>query len=106
MRRAICFSAKFFLCLIVMAIGCTIVWHYAVTDRLYNCTDSVGFDFVLPGHWVHRPVAVPQIVAHRPMSEPDTIKRGWSIAGLWGLWGLCVVTALAASISIAFVPWI
>src|SRR5438477_6280485 len=106
MRRAICVSAKFFLCLIVMVVGCTVVWQYAVTDRLYNCTDSVGFDFLLPGHWTHQPVVVERVVAGRSMSEPDTIKRGWSIAGLWGLWGLCVATTLVVSISVGFVPWI
>src|SRR6266849_608507 len=105
MRRAICFSAKFFFSLFVMMVGCTVVWEYAVTDKLYNCTDAGVLDFLSPGDWVHRPMAVPQIVAHRPMSEPDTIKRGWSIAGLWGLWCLCVATALIVSVSVAFVPW-
>jgi len=106
MRRAICFSVKFLFSLVVLAVGCTVVWDYAVKDRLYHCTDSVGFDFLAPGHWVHRPVAVQQIVAHGPMSARDTIKRGWCIAGLWVLWGLCVATALVVSISVAFVPWI
>ena len=89
-----------------MMIGCTVVWQYAVTDRLYHCTDSAGIDFLLPGHWVHRPVAVQQVVAATSMSERDTIKRGWSIAGLWGLWGLCVITALIVSIGVTVMPWI
>src|SRR5437899_9556467 len=98
MRRGIRFSAKFFICLIVMTVGFTLVWQYAIADRLYNCTDSGDFDFLFPGHWVHRPVPVDRVVAGRSMSEPDTIKRGWSIAGLWGLWGLCVVTGLVVSV--------
>jgi len=115
MRWAICFSAKFLVCLVVMTVGFTALWGYAVTDRLYHCTDSVGLDFLAPGHWVHRPVAVERIVPYRSMSEPntikngwkpDTIKRGWSIAGLWGLWGLCVVTGLVVTVGVAVVPWI
>ena len=65
----------------------TIIWDAFVTDRLYNCTDAVGLDYLQPGNWVHGQVAfVRDVRAGRSMSEPDTIKEGWSRAGLWALW--------------------
>ena len=62
-------------------------------------TDSGGFDYLSPGDWVHRQGAVVNhVVAGRSMSEPDTIKKGWSVAGLWGLW----ISFFAASLAISF----
>jgi hypothetical protein len=85
-------------------VGCTImsamIWQCFVTDTLYNCTDSLGGpDFVLSSrHWVHHPVSVPQVVGGRSMSEPDTVKEGWSITGLKCLrWAL-----VGASIALSF----
>jgi hypothetical protein len=80
----------------------TMIWGAFVTDRLYNCTDAVGLDYVQPGNWVHGQVAfVRDVRAGRSMTEPDTIKEGWSRAGLWALWLTffgcsVVVSALAA----------
>ena len=104
-------AAKFFIVMTVMAVICSMVWGEFVTDRLYNCTDAIGFDYTHPGDWVHsggtRPVAfVPHVVAGRSMSEPDTIKEGWSVTGLWCLWFSFVVVSLIVSIALARLRWI
>ena len=77
----------------------------AIEDKLYNCTDATFLDFLQPGNWVHHPVPVPQITVGRSMSEPDTIKQGWSIAGLWCLWAVFVGVSILASWVFAIVPW-
>jgi hypothetical protein len=104
------FVAKFVTSLLVMTIVCTIVWQTIVADRLYDCTDGGLFDYLTPGDWVHNfdghsIVTVHQVVHHRDMSEPDTIKEGWSVTGLWFLWSLFVVNSVAVSILLALVPW-
>ena len=84
----------------------SLIWDGLVTDRLYNCTDAVGFDYLQPGNWVHGHVAfVSQVVAGRSMSEPDTIKEGWSVAGLWGLWLAFFVPSLVGSFFVARRTW-
>jgi len=96
---------KFAVSLLVMAIVCTIIWQELVTDRLYNCTDPLWLDFLKPGDWIHGHIAVvQQIVANRPMSEPDTIKEGWSVAGLWHLWDLFTGIAFIISLLFALIP--
>jgi hypothetical protein len=88
---------------LALMLGCTIlcavIWQRFVTDTLYDCTDSLGGpDYLLSSrHWVHDPVAVQHVVGNRSMSEPDTIKVGWSIAGLiclrWALVGASIVVS-------------
>jgi hypothetical protein len=100
-------SAKFLVTLIVMTILCTVVWQQFVTDTLYHCTDALWLDFLRPGHWVHEPVAsVAQVVRRRSMSEPDTIRAGWSMTGLWSLWYSFVGVSVAVSALLARAPWI
>lgn len=107
MCRALEFAAKFVIALVVTTIVCTIVWQGVVNERLYDCTDAAGFDYWQPGNWVHGHVAVVHQVVHgRSMSEPDTIKEGWSVGRLWHLWYSFVVSSFVASILLAFVPWI
>jgi hypothetical protein len=73
---------------------------------LYNCTDAVRFDYLHPGDWVHGQVAaVDHVVAGRSMSEPDTIKKGWSVAGLWGLWISFFGVSLVVSFVLARKTW-
>ena len=71
-----------------MTIVCTVLWEF-VADGLYDCTNDGGPDYLLLGNWIHKPIkVVNRVVHHRSMSEPDTIKEGWNVIGLTGLW-LC-----------------
>jgi len=80
----------------------TAIWGVFITDNLYNCTDAVGFDYLQPGNWVHDNVAfVNQVRAGRSMSEPDTIKEGWSVPALWALWLLFFGSSVVASAFLA-----
>ena len=86
----------------VMTILFSFLWGKLIADRLYNCTDSIGFGYVRPGSWVHGKIAyVPEIITGRSMSEPDTIKEGWSIAGLWVLWFAMVGVSFGVSLLFA-----
>ncbi|MCX6923229.1 MAG: hypothetical protein NT154_08480 [Verrucomicrobia bacterium] len=99
--------AKFVIVLAVMTVIFSMIWGELVTDRLYNCTDAVGFDYLQPGNWVHGQVAfVSHVVVGRSMSEPDTIKEGWSVAGLWGLWLSFFVFSLVVSVLLARKAWV
>ena len=91
--------------LVVMTIACTWGWDRFVSGTLYVCTDSVPFDFLHPGDWVHHPVAVERIVAARSMSEPDTIRSGWSITSLWLLWSSLVGGSVIIILLLARLPW-
>jgi hypothetical protein len=90
--------------LVVMTIACTWGWDRFISGTLYVCTDSVPFDFLHPGHWVHSPVSVERVVAARSMSEPDTIRAGWSIMRLWFLWYSLVCGSVTISVLARF-PW-
>src|SRR3954468_15154178 len=78
-------------------------WGTFVADHIYNCTDSLPgvFDYFRPGDWVHawKPVQFVDVVrSGRSMSEPDVIKKGWSVGALWFLWGGMIgSSALCAS---------
>jgi hypothetical protein len=102
-------GAKFVITLLVMTVACTIAWEVFVNGTLYNCTDPGWLDFLSLGDWVHFDhgvVYVPHIVTDRPMSDPDTLKQGWSVARLWYLWCSFVAVSLFLSVSLARVPWI
>ena len=80
----------------------SVVWGVFITDSVYNCTDAVGFDYLQPGNWVHSSVAfVKQVRAGRSMSEPDTIKEGWSVPALWALWVAFFGSSVVASAFLA-----
>ena len=99
--------AKFVIVLVVMTVIFSMIWGELITDRLYNCTDAVGFDYLQPGNWVHGQVAfVGHVLAGRSMSEPDIIKEGWSAAGLWGLWLSFFILSLVASVLLARKAWV
>jgi len=100
-------TAKLVIVMVPMTLLLSMIWTGFVTDTLYNCTDAVGFDYFHPGDWVHARVAfVSHIVAGRSMSDPDTIKEGWSKAGLWSLWILFFVVSLMVSILLARKEWV
>ncbi len=92
----------FVMVLLVMLVVCTQAWEAFVNGKLCLCTDGTGFLNV--GDWVHDPVPVPQIVPHS-MSEPDEIKQGWSMAGLWVIWLAFMSVAVAVSAAPAGVFW-
>jgi hypothetical protein len=103
--RGIGSTAVFAICLFVMLIACIGMWDGFVNGKIYYCTDGGSMDFICPGDWVHHPESVAQIVPHS-MSQPDEIKNGWSIAGLWNLWFGFVGVSMAASIFSARTVWI
>jgi len=103
-------AAKFVIVMLVMTVVCTFVWQEFVTDKLYNCTDPGWLDFLSPGDWVHvhdgKPVAFVPVIVGGLMSDPDTIKNGWSIARLWHLWYSFVAVSVVISILLARIRWI
>jgi len=101
---------KFFVSMFVMTIVCTNTWDDFLDGKVYMCTDGPTGYFT-PGDWVHNwdghPVAVVhQITPPHDMSDPDQIKAGWSVAGLWCLWFSFFGISLVVSILLAWVPWI
>ncbi len=84
----------------------TIVWEYVFPGHIYLCTDAVGFDFLTPGDWVHGPVEyVQKIDTLRSMSEPDVIKDGWSVTGLWVAWWSMAACVLIAAVACLMPGW-
>ncbi len=109
MGQALAIFRKFLLASFAMAILCTAVWQF-VGDKLYDCTDDGFLGFWRPGNWVHavggQPmVAVPRVIHGRSMSEPDTIKEGWTLTDLWRLWYAFVAVSVCVSMALALVPW-
>ncbi len=101
--------AKFLIAFFVMTVLNTIVWQYVATD-LYDCSDDNFPGYLEPGHWVHswsgHPVAfVPRIVHGRPMSEPDTLKVGWTTSRLLFLWCSFFLASLVVSAAFARLFW-
>lgn len=89
MLRVLATIVKFIIAVFAMTIICTILWEVFVNGQLYDCTDPGWLDFLSPGDWVHfghDVEYVPHVVAGRSMSDPDTIKLGWSVTKLWCLW--------------------
>jgi len=108
MRWTIKSVAKFVIVMVLMTIVCTIIWQF-IGDRLYDCTDDNIAGFLRPGGWVHFYhgfVHVREVVHGRSMSEPDSIKEGWNMTGLWCLWSSFVAVSLVISVLLARVPWI
>jgi hypothetical protein len=107
MLRILVRAGIFLLAMVLMTIVCTLVWDRYVNARLYDCTDAVGFDYLHPGDWVHgHVVAVPTITHNHSMSEPDTIKEGWSVNRLWYLWLTFFAVSIMVSTGFALLPWI
>lgn len=106
MNSTLKIAGKFLLTLPVMTVLCTVAWQQFVADTLYDCTDAGWLDYLSPGHWVHNPVPVAHVAHSRVMSEPDTIRAGWSLAGLWTLWYSFVGVSVVASLLLARMSWI
>jgi hypothetical protein len=103
--RILLSAVIFTVALAVTTVACTWGWETLVKTRLYNCTDDLPLDYLQPGHWVHQPEAVPQVTGRRSMSEPDTIRTGWSVRGLWVLWFSFVGGSVIVSLLLARLPW-
>jgi hypothetical protein len=99
-------AAKLLISLAAMAVVCTVAWDAFVNGQLYDCTDGGSLDFWFMGDWVHHAVPVAHVVAGRPMSEPDTIKAGWSLSGLWCLWGGFAAVSVGVSFVFASFSWV
>ena len=111
MRLSLVSAAVFVASLIATTFLCAIFWEGFVRPNLYDCTDPGFIDYFSPGDWVHasggQPVAVVQHVVHgRSMSEPDMIKQGWSVAGLWRLWYSFVSASILVSFTLGYLVWI
>jgi hypothetical protein len=109
-RNALEGLAKFAMAFFVMTIACTILWETMVDGHLYNCTDPGFLDYLTPGDWVHRweghPLkTVARVVPDGDMEHPDTIREGWTIQRLWGLWYLTFGGSVIFSATLATVPW-
>jgi hypothetical protein len=107
MLRILVRAGMFLVMMVMMTFLCTVVWQVYVNERLYDCTDAIGFDYLHPGDWVHGHVAVVREITHNhSMSEPDTIKEGWSINRLWCLWLSFFAVSIMVSTGFALLPWI
>lgn len=101
---------KFSLSLVVMVVVCTNVWDNVIMENLYNCTDDNMFGFLTPGDWVGAfgtfPVVQVDHITHnaQSMSDPDTIRRGWTVTDLWLVWLAFVAVSLIISIGLAWLP--
>jgi len=91
--------------LAVTTVACTWGWESFVKNHLYNCTDDLPLDYLRPGHWVHQPVVLQQVGGGRSMSEPDAIRSGWSVRGLWLLWFSFIGGSVIVSLLLARLPW-
>ena len=109
MLRTLKSLVKFVIVMFVMPIVCTIVWQEVVTEYLYDCTDDNLLGFLGPGDWVHfhhGVVYVPHVTHNHSMSDPDSIRQGWSMTGLWCLWCSFVAVSVLISMLLARRRWI
>jgi hypothetical protein len=106
MRPKLLTATIFLATLCAMTIVCTTVWQSLIADRLYRCTDAAGLDFLSPGEWVHDPATVAVVIRSRSMEEPDTIRSGWSVNRLWGLWWAFVAISVGVSLVVARLPFL
>lgn len=104
MARALVSFGVFVISLLIMGLVCTGAWDGFVNGKLYYCTDGGTMDFIFFGDWVHGPESVSQVVP-RPMEQPDEIKTGWSITGLWCLWSAFVFASVLVSSLFAWLFW-
>jgi len=104
--KTIAVTIKFLLVLIIATIGWSVVWQYTLTGHVYDCTDEVGFDYLSPGDWVHGSIEyVDTIDTARVMELPDTLKRGWTIHHLWGIWLTMSALSVGAALLLSKVSW-
>ena len=104
--KTIAATIKFLLVLIIATIGWTVVWQNTLTGHVYDCTDEVGFDYLSPGDWVHGSIEyVDDIDTARGMDVADTLKRGWTVHHLWGIWLTMSTLSIGAALALSKVSW-
>jgi len=98
--------AKFGIVFLVMTVVCTVIWDEIINERLYDCTDPIGLGYLHPWDWVHGEIVfVPHVVHDRMMTDPDTIKEGWSVGRLWCVWFAFFGASVAVSVLLARKEW-
>jgi len=100
---------KFLIVFVITTYINTAAWQYIATG-LYDCVDDAIPGYLEPGFWVHSfnghsVMTVPQITHNHPMSDPDTIKQGWSVPRLLGLWFCFFTTSVVVSLGLARIRW-
>jgi hypothetical protein len=101
---------KFLLVFVVMTVINTVAWQKYVAANLYDCVDEAIPGYWEPGFWVHAHdgesvKTVPQIIHHESMADPDTIKKGWSVPRLLGLWVALFTGSVVVSLLLTPIPW-
>lgn len=107
LARCLGSAGVFFTSMLVLLLLCIPLWDALANGKLYYCTDGGTMDFIFGpfgGGWVHHPQSVTHVVP-RPMDQPDEIKTGWSVTGLWCLWGAFVGGSVLASASFGAALW-
>ena len=108
MFRKLTTIVKFAIVMFAMSIVCEIIWDEFVAQNLYGCTDPLLFGYFSPGHWVHFYHGVdyvPHVTHDHSMGDPDSLKQGWSVTGLWCLWCLLFAISTVVSCVLACLRW-
>ena len=100
---------KFLILFVITTYINTVAWQYVSRD-LYDCVDDAIPGYFTPGFWVHAVnghavTTVPQIIHDRSMSDPDTIKQGWSVPRLLALWFSFFTASVLISLGLARIRW-
>jgi hypothetical protein len=100
---------KFLLVFAVTTVINTVAWQKYIAADLYDCVDEAIPGYWEPGFWVHTHEGqsvktVPQIIHHESMADPDTIKQGWSVPRLIGLWFAFFTVSIVVSFVVARIP--
>ncbi len=104
MKRLLKFIAAFMILTIIL----TVAWDAIFPGRVYLCTDSVPFDYISPGEWIHGSFETVDSISSlraRGMEDPDAIIKGWTLGRLWAIWGGLFAASILLSGVIAYVNW-
>jgi hypothetical protein len=94
-------AVTFLVILAPCLVASEIVWDAYLPGQIYNCSDCNLFGVLMPGSWVHgNYVTVSKINTYGSMSQPDSIKEGWSLEKLWFLWFSVFFASVAISVSL------
>ena len=104
------FAEKFLIVFVSVTMINSAVWQKYVATNLYDCVDEAIPGYWEPGFWVHTHdghlvKTVQQVTHDHSMSDPDTIKQGWTIGRLLGLWFSFFAASLLAGLAIGRLPW-
>lgn len=92
----------------LLAIPCSIAWEALFPGKIYYCTDNVLLDYLTPGDWIHGELEYVDDVpaaTDRTMSDPDVLKRGWTVQRLWMAWTTMFGLSLAVGLVLAKFHW-